>query len=115
MINFQLSPTTTKPPAVNVPSIVSNLLQTTERQNHIDPPRIVVLRFKQLVGRTGLSRATLYNKLSPQSPYYDPVLAQSRLKLSKNAVGFVESGVNQWLQSRLEMNGAVNKGANSAG
>ena len=66
-----------------------------------NPHKIVVLRLKDLTRRIGLSRATVYNLLNEQSPYFDALFAQSRIKLSKNAVGFVEYKIDDWLPARV--------------
>ncbi|MGD7190368.1 helix-turn-helix transcriptional regulator [Ralstonia pseudosolanacearum] len=53
-----------------------------------------ILRMKQLVERTGLSRATLYVLMST-----DPTFP-AKIKLTARSVGFLESHVDQWIASR---------------
>lgn len=53
-----------------------------------------ILRMKQLVERTGLSRATLYVLMST-----DPTFPK-KMKLSARAVGYLESEVDTWIEAR---------------
>lgn len=55
-------------------------------------PRI--LRVKQLVERTNLSRATLYVLMS-SDPTFPP-----KIKLTARSVGFLESDLDEWIASR---------------
>ena len=64
----------------------------------------VILRRKQVEFRTGLSRSTIYARLSlvQGDPKYDPLFPK-RIKLSENgsAIGFLESDVDAWIESRI--------------
>jgi len=55
-----------------------------------------VLRLSQVISSTGLGRSTIYKYISegkfPKS-----------LKLSERCVGWLESEVHQWIQSRLDI------------
>jgi len=63
----------------------------------------VILRQKQLQSRTGISRSTIYSKLSPLSPYYDPTFPkQIRLGSGSSSVGWLESEVNTWIELRAQ-------------
>ena len=64
---------------------------------------VVVLRTPVLLLRIALSKATLYNLLNPRSKYFDPVLARCKVQLTKKSVGFIESEVNAWLASRMNV------------
>jgi predicted DNA-binding transcriptional regulator AlpA len=55
-----------------------------------------ILRVKQLVERTGLSRATLYVLMST-----DPTFPR-KIKLTVRAVGWLESEVDGWIVSRAQ-------------
>lgn len=55
-----------------------------------------MLRVPAVVAKTGLSRATIYNKIDPESPAYDPLFPK-KVKLSSRAVGWFESEVDDWL------------------
>jgi len=60
-------------------------------------PRI--LRLKQVQDRIGLGRSSIYNLQNPKSASYDASFPKS-IKLGRNAVGWLESGINQWITSR---------------
>lgn len=53
-----------------------------------------VLRMKQLVERTGLSRATLYTLIAT-----DPTFAK-KIMLSARSIGYLESEVEAWIMAR---------------
>lgn len=53
-----------------------------------------ILRMKELVKRTGLSRATLYTLIAT-----DPTFPK-KIKLSARSVGYLESEVDAWIASR---------------
>ncbi|MGE6384726.1 helix-turn-helix transcriptional regulator [Pseudomonas sp. NPDC078416] len=61
-----------------------------------------VLRLKVVMRRTGLSRSTLYSLMNPSSMYYDPAFPKRILLTGRigGAVGFIESELNQWIESR---------------
>lgn len=59
-----------------------------------------ILRKIQVCERTGLSGATIYNKLNKLSPSYDPAFPQ-QVRLGRNAVGWIESEVDAWISSRV--------------
>ena len=58
-----------------------------------------IIRLKALVQLTGLSRSTIYDKLNPKSPRFDPLFPQ-KVSLGARAVGWYMQEVEQWLQSR---------------
>ena len=62
-----------------------------------------ILRLKVVMRRTGLSRSTLYSLMNPKSKYYDPSFPK-RIYLTGRiggAIGFIESEVSQWIESRI--------------
>ena len=59
-----------------------------------------VVRIKELTRILGLSRSTIYNKLSPRSKFYDPDFPKP-LRLGSSSVGWLLSSVHQWLASRI--------------
>lgn len=61
---------------------------------------IVILRLPELLRRIGLSRSTVYAMLKPGNIYFDTALAGCRIQLTSKSVGFVESKVNAWLESK---------------
>lgn len=62
-----------------------------------------ILRMKQLVQRTGLSRATLYNLMT-----LDPSFPK-RIKLTERTIGFLENEVKEWLEARLQVGEKLSK------
>ena len=62
--------------------------------------KLRILRRHEVVSRTGLAISTIYDKLNPRSPRYDPTFPkQKRLGLNSKAVGWLESDINLWLQN----------------
>lgn len=61
-------------------------------------PRILSL--KQVEDCIGLSSSTIYDILDKRSNRYDPTFP-IQVKLSKNRVGWVESEVAQWIESKM--------------
>ena len=53
-----------------------------------------ILRMKQLIERSGLSRATHYVLMSS-----DPTHPK-KIQLTKRTIGFLESEVNEWIEAR---------------
>jgi len=60
---------------------------------------IQILKLPDLVKISGLSRSTLYEKLNKKSSRYDETFPK-QLKLSRNAVGWLEHEVLEWLESK---------------
>ncbi|AYQ43406.1 hypothetical protein CVS37_28670 [Burkholderia lata] len=66
------------------------------------PDKVIrILRMKQLIGRTNLSRATLYVLMSS-----DPTFPK-RIKLTARSIGFLESEVDAWIEARAQLRGAM--------
>lgn len=61
------------------------------------PPVLVMLRLKQVIERTGLSRSTIYGKLDSKSTQYDPHFP-TQVPLGNGAVRWVDAEVNAWLE-----------------
>lgn len=68
-----------------------------------DAPRII--RRKKLEERTGLSCSTIYARINPKSPTYDPSFPRP-IDLGRGMknppVGWVESEVDTWLQVQVQ-------------
>lgn len=64
------------------------------------PPPLKILRCKQVVERLSLSRSTIYDKLSKVSQRFDPSFPRP-VQLGPNAVGWIESEIEAWLQQRI--------------
>lgn len=65
---------------------------------------IRMLRLKEMLRRTGIGKSTAYDWMNPESPRYDPTFPRS-IKLSegrkRSAVGWLESDINRWIESRV--------------
>jgi prophage regulatory protein len=60
---------------------------------------LVILRRKQVLARTALPPASIYNKLNPKSPGFDPSFPV-QIMLGAKAVGWIESEIDDWVASR---------------
>lgn len=60
----------------------------------------VILRLKQVMERTGLSRSTIYDRIQPSSPRHDPSFPR-QISLGGDAVGWVDTELDAWLQRRI--------------
>ena len=61
---------------------------------------LTILRSKQVLARTGLSRSTLYNKLDKKSAYFDPSFP-TQIQLGGSAVGWIASEIDDWIVARI--------------
>jgi len=68
----------------------------TEQKRNIH----TILRLKQVRARTGLARATLYDKLDPKSSRHDSTFPR-QVKIGPKAVGWIESEIQNWIESRV--------------
>lgn len=66
-------------------------IQTSHLKNHI-------IRLKELVALTGLSRSTIYDKQNPKSPRFDPSFPK-KIHLGARAVGWFQEEIEVWLNS----------------
>lgn len=64
-----------------------------------------VVRRKRVAEKLECSLSSLYNKLNPKCKYYDPTFPKP-IRLGANSVGWIESEIDDWLQSRERVNGA---------
>lgn len=60
-----------------------------------------ILRLKDLIERTKLSRATLYTLMASDQTF------PKKIKLTARSIGFLESEVNAWIEARVQLRGAV--------
>lgn len=65
------------------------------------PKGPMILRLKQVMERTGLSRSTIYDRMNPNSPRHDPSFPK-QFRLGGEAVGWIEAEVDAWVQSRID-------------
>jgi prophage regulatory protein len=61
-----------------------------------------IVRRKQLEERCGLARSTIYDRINPNSPSYDPAFPKPVDLGGGRAVGWIESEVEDWLAARVE-------------
>lgn len=59
-----------------------------------------MLRMKQLIEQTGLSRSTLYEMMDVKSKRYDPSFPRA-IKLTEATVCWLESEVNAWIDGKI--------------
>lgn len=74
------------------------------------PPVLVMLRLKQVIERTGLSRSTIYGKLDSKSTQYDPNFP-TQIPLGSSAVRWVDAEINAWLEQCVNSSRVNNSGA----
>ena len=58
-----------------------------------------ILRLKQFQMQTGLSRSTIYDKMNPKSPRFDPTFPK-QVNLGTGSVGWYEGEIGEWVLSR---------------
>jgi prophage regulatory protein len=64
-----------------------------------------ILRMKAMTSVTGLSKASIYNRISKSSKYYDDAFPKP-IKLGQGrAIGFIETEVNAWINSKASERG----------
>ena len=59
-----------------------------------------IIRIKEVIAVTGVSRSVIYEKLNPQSKCYDATFPKP-IKLSVSCVGWSALEVNQWIEAKL--------------
>lgn len=69
-------------------------------------PSYKMLRMKQLIDYTGLSRSTLYDMMDVKSKRYDPTFPRA-IKLTEATVCWLESEVNAWIEHKMLQSRAV--------
>ncbi|WP_077728232.1 AlpA family transcriptional regulator [Methylocaldum sp. 14B] len=62
--------------------------------------RLTIIKRREVETRTTLSRSTVYAKLDPKSPYYDPTFPKP-VPLGGRAVGWVESEIDGWIAAQI--------------
>lgn len=67
---------------------------------------VFILRLKHVMGKTGLSRSTIYRKADPKSKQYDPSFPK-RVHLGGLAVGWLGSEINHWIEERAKSSRAA--------
>lgn len=67
------------------------------------PPKLTILRRKQVEVRTGLSRSTIYAKFrhNPKRPSdFDPTFP-APVSVGAKAVGWIEAEIDAWLTAQV--------------
>ena len=59
------------------------------------------LRLKDVIEKTGLSGATIYRKMDPKDPGYDPYFPE-RISLCGRNVAWLESEIEEWMERMIE-------------
>jgi prophage regulatory protein len=67
-----------------------------------DFPVSSIRRMKAVLELTGLSRATIYNKINPACKHYDSNFPKP-IKLGERSIGFYAHEVQAWIESRRVM------------
>lgn len=72
-----------------------------------EPPKATfkILRLKQVIDRTGLSRATLYALMAN-----DPTFVR-KIQLTARTIGFLETEVDAWIEARAAARNVVKEAA----
>jgi prophage regulatory protein len=64
-------------------------------------PGYSIERRRSLETRLGLSRSTIYDKINPKSPRYDPTFPKP-IRLGGGAVGWLVHEVDEWLRCQIK-------------
>lgn len=59
-----------------------------------------VLRMKAVTDKIGVARSTIYDWMDERSKRYDASFPKP-VRLGGNSIGWIESDLNQWLESKL--------------
>lgn len=65
-----------------------------------------VLRLRHVIQRVGLSRSTIYDRINPKSSRYDESFPKP-IKIGASAIGWIESSISEWIESRIELGRAL--------
>lgn len=65
-----------------------------------------ILRRSQIETKIGLSRSSIYDRINPKSPYYDPTFPKP-ISLGGSSVGWLESEIDEWIASRIAQSRTV--------
>tara|TARA_R110000787_G_scaffold25373_19_gene71425 strand:- start:9654 stop:9914 length:261 start_codon:yes stop_codon:yes gene_type:complete len=61
-----------------------------------------ILRRRDLEARLGLSRTTIYDRINPDSPRYDPAFPKPIRLGGGVAVGWLAHEVDAWVQAQID-------------
>jgi prophage regulatory protein len=65
-----------------------------------------LIRLSGVQERTGLSRATVYDRMNPRSPRYDDTFPR-QVKIGLSAVAWSETEIDSWIQSQIDISRAI--------
>ena len=60
-----------------------------------------ILRLPAFSQKIGYQRSSIYDRLNPSSPRYDPAFPKP-IRLGQRAIGFLESDADAWIATRIE-------------
>lgn len=69
-------------------------------------PSYKMLRLKQVIEYTGLSRSTIYDIMDIKSKRHDATFPRS-VQLTQATVAWIESEINDWLELRIHKSRAA--------
>lgn len=76
-----------------------------DSRDHVRGHRII--RLNTLRDKIGVSRAKIYEMINPQSPRYDSTFPKP-VRLTSSMIGWLESQVDSWIESKLNTNNRTN-------
>lgn len=75
-------------------------------QQAMTQPSYKMLRMKQVVEYTGLSRSTIYDMMDVKSIRHDSTFPRS-VQLTQATVCWLESEINDWLEDKIKRSRAM--------
>lgn len=60
-----------------------------------------ILRRREVEAKTGLSRATIYDKTNPKCKWHDPAFP-TQVNLGTKAVGWIEHEIDEWIATQIK-------------
>jgi prophage regulatory protein len=72
-------------------------------QKLVTAQQLRIIRLKEVLDRTALSRSTIYNKLDPDSTQFDPKFPNS-ISLGASSIGWIAAEIDIWINRRKKLN-----------
>lgn len=66
------------------------------------PEALIMLRLRDVLKRTGLSRSTVYNKLDESSRHYDAKFPR-QIRVGRGSVRWIEGEINSWVEGCIKL------------
>lgn len=76
-------------------------LSSGMQTNDYEPYSPIVVRLPVVLQLTGLSKASVYEKLNPKGKHYDPTFPK-QIEIGKRARGWRRQEILTWLQSKAD-------------